>query len=100
MNRLLVAVILVTISNAAENAFVFAIAQYTWLGASDNAAEGQWAWVTGEPMVYRNFDMGEPNNCGDPNCQDEDYLTFSTNPGERWNDIPRGQAPYICEWDG
>ena len=33
-----------------------------WIGANDADVEGQWVWVTGEPMGYTGWRDGEPNN--------------------------------------
>lgn len=89
---------LVTISSEAENLFVYNIASYAWLGASDKNQEGVWLWVTGEPMTYVNWAEGEPNNCSEPNCRPEHYLTFSETPLQ-WNDVAATELPFICEWD-
>lgn len=89
---------LVTISDEAENLFVYNIASYAWLGASDEKAEGNWLWITGEPLIYSNWAEGEPNNCGEPDCLPEHYLTFSETP-QQWNDVPALELPFICEWD-
>ncbi|GAB4496059.1 MAG: hypothetical protein OHK0010_33640 [Anaerolineales bacterium] len=89
---------LVTISGEAENRFVYAISSSTWLGASDEKEEGVWSWVTGEPMTYANWAEGEPNNCGEPDCRPEHFLTFSETP-RQWNDVPALELPFICEWD-
>lgn len=89
---------LVTISDEAENRFVYAISSLTWLGASDEKEEGTWAWVTGEAMTYANWAEGEPNNCGEPDCRPERFLAFSETPFQ-WNDVPALELPFICEWD-
>jgi len=89
---------LVTISNAAENQFVFGVSAQTWLGASDEEQEGVWKWITGEPMTYTNWAEGEPNNCGQPDCQPEYFAMFFENT-QQWNDIPALKLPFICEWD-
>ena len=58
---------LVTITSAAENETVKNLvaggqkAQY-WLGATDEAAEGDWVWVTGERYTY------EPEDCAVDNA--------------------------------
>lgn len=89
---------LVTISDEAENRFVYNISSFTWLGASDEKEEGVWVWVTSEPMTYTNWAEREPNNCGQPDCHPEHYLTFSESPLQ-WNDVPAVELPFICEWD-
>lgn len=89
---------LVTISDEAENRFVYSVSSQTWLGASDDRAEGVWVWVTGEPMTYVNWAEGEPNNCGQPDCRPEHYLTFSELPLQ-WRDAPALELPFICEWN-
>ncbi len=83
---------LVTITSAAENNFVFNTWPSGWIGFNDEAVEGQWRWVTGEPVVYTNWNPGEPNNAGN-----EDYAQFVS--GGRWNDLPNLALPYVLEFD-
>jgi tetratricopeptide (TPR) repeat protein len=91
---------LATIQDESENAFVFALTSetdQTWLGASDDAQEGKWTWVTGEPWEYTNWDAGEPNAYSGAN-----YLTFKFGP--TWNDMLSDSSSgfmfhYVCEWD-
>ena len=59
---------LVTVNDAAENAFVrFEVAQFdgairhTWLGLSDQGSEGSFVWKDEDPSVYRAWLSGEPN---------------------------------------
>ncbi len=61
---------LVTISDAAENAFVNDLnGGDWWLGLSDVDTEGQFVWVTGEPLTFTNWDPGQPdNNSGLQDC--------------------------------
>jgi hypothetical protein len=65
---------LVTINDAAENAFL--TATFTtplfpgdsgtfWIGFNDVGSEGTFEWVSGEPVTYTNWNIGEPNNLGD-----------------------------------
>lgn len=64
-----------------------------WLGGKRDE-NGEFGWITGEPMVYTNWSSGEPNNLGGH----EDYIhTYSSG---QWNDLPGGNRKYfICEWE-
>jgi len=60
---------LVAINDAAENAWVLAtfgddggVGRALMIGLTDEAHEGQWRWVSGEPVTYLNWAGGEPNN--------------------------------------
>ena len=33
-----------------------------WIGATDEATEGTWSWVTGEPFVFTRWETGQPDN--------------------------------------
>jgi len=83
---------LVTITSAGENNFVFNTWPSGWIGFNDEAVEGQWRWVTGESVVYTNWNGGEPNNAGN-----EDYAQFVS--GGRWNDLPNVSLPYVLEFE-
>jgi len=86
---------LVTISSTAENTFL-STAGVGWAGMSDQAAEGTWVWVTGEPVTFTGWNAGEPNNSGG----NENYLhiNFSVNGG--WNDINGANSyPAFIEFD-
>ncbi|MBI5739336.1 MAG: PEP-CTERM sorting domain-containing protein [Nitrospirae bacterium] len=54
---------LVTINDAAEDAWVFDTFGYEhFIGLNDIAQEGRWEWVSGEPVTYLHWAGGEPNN--------------------------------------
>ena len=82
---------LATITSAGEDAFVasqlttaWAERSHFWLGATDAAVEGTWAWGTGEAFSYANWAGGEPNNAGN-----EDYLAYDLRSSTwAWNDAP------------
>ncbi|MAQ31851.1 MAG: hypothetical protein CMD26_03855, partial [Flavobacteriales bacterium] len=85
---------LVTITSQEEDNFVYnnvssVIPNNYWIGLSDVAIEGDFEWVTGEALIYNNWNdaLGEPNN----NFPGENYVeVFSDNsayPGY-WNDAP------------
>jgi Lectin C-type domain len=93
---------LATITSQAEsnfiiNAFLAASppdARPRWIGLTDVAVEGQFAWVTGEPLTFTNWYPGEPNNSSPDGG--EDYVTINWHrslgltptPGA-WNDVPQ-----------
>jgi hypothetical protein len=78
---------LATISSAAENNFVATIAgganALAWIGLTDQDSEGDFVWVTGEPLVYTNWGAGEPNGGGY-----ENWVEINRNGFGRWNDLP------------
>jgi len=94
---------LVTITSEQENQFVYSLNANSWIGLSDTAQEGNWEWVTGEPLDYVNWAESEPNNCTD--CKDihveegEDYAHFNQYPPDQWNDWPPEISSFVCEWD-
>ncbi len=126
---------LATITDAGENAFILSkLPSDGWIGASDavayinsatgaatyadqNAAEGNWYWVTGpeagtlfsvgndspatEPGQYANWNSGEPNNSGNENFAE--FYASGGDPG-MWNDLPgtntNGIHAYVVEFSG
>lgn len=99
---------MVTIEDDEENMFVYDLAPYAILGATDKDREGLWVWVTGQEMSYTNWCQGEPNNCGylevNGYCEPEHHLTFHNSAqclSGQWNDIPvgEGEATYVCEFE-
>jgi Ca2+-binding RTX toxin-like protein len=94
---------LVTVNDAAENRFLlerfgpvaesYAAAHglpdqqeiSLWLGLSDRAHEGRWAWASGETSSYTNWQPGEPASA----YADEDFAGMFVNFGTpgRWHDI-------------
>jgi len=60
---------LVTINDAAENVWVLdtfgnfdGVSRVLHIGFTDEGKEGQWRWLSGEPVTYVNWAGGEPNN--------------------------------------
>jgi len=58
---------LVTINDREEELWLrlqFGSDEYFWIGFNDINAEGNWEWVSGEPVTYTNWWEWEPNNEG------------------------------------
>lgn len=96
---------MVTIGNQQENDLVLAIQAsevskpHVWIGFTDQVTEGNFVWVTGEPITYTNWFPGEPND-----QLGEDYtIIHSTNHGNpgSWADQPNSvnRYPVILEID-
>ncbi|CAM9361814.1 unnamed protein product [Lampetra planeri] len=69
-----------------------------WIGLSDKAAEGAFAWVDGSPLrgAWRNFYAGEP--AGETPNEDCVHITTSKYK-HRWNDLDcRVMLPFICQY--
>jgi cysteine-rich repeat protein len=66
-----------------------------WIGATDAAIEGQFAWSDGSPFGYDNWRSGEPNNKGN-NGGEEDCAEIEGD--GQWDDQPCEKTKYyICE---
>ena len=85
---------LVTITSAAENAFLVSLGlPWTdklellayWTGGSRGASGGNFTWITSEQWDYQNFDASEPNGCCGPDVR---YVVFRAHPAAvgRWDD--------------
>ncbi len=82
---------LVTINNAVEQNWLQRVfgGSVSFIGLNDIAAEGQWQWHNGEPVVYTNWAKGEPQ---DNNSKHENYVIFNYG---KWKDI----GPRSLQWD-
>ena len=98
---------LATITSEEENAAVFSYmrdwgAESAYFGLCDSETEGEWKWVTGEPVDYVNWHEGEPN----AESENEDYAMFYYKYEDgTWNDgdfggwTANGGTCYIVEWN-
>ncbi|BCG63573.1 MAG: hypothetical protein methR_P1301 [Methyloprofundus sp.] len=103
---------LATITSAEENNFLVALSSIDgWIGATDEANEGEWLWANGPEAGtqfwqgtstgaavggnFSSWNTGEPNNVG---AVGEDYAHLQ---GGRWNDLPNGSnRGYFVEFSG
>ena len=93
---------LLVIDNAQKQAHYSAILNTnSWIGLyhdlnDPNYSEpaGGWKWVDGTPLIYENWNGGEPNNSGQ-----EDYGHF-TGGNHQWNDLPlSSNLPFTMQLD-
>ena len=84
---------LVTVNDAAEDAFLNSWAgEGYWIGLTDRNGEGNWEWVSGEPVTYTNWLNGEPNNNGGR----QNYAWYWWGMGGKWDDhIQEGRWPWV-----
>ena len=85
---------LATVRNEAENDFLFdTFADFggtnrnLWIGLNDAASQGDFVWVSGEPVNFTKWSEGEPNNV----MGAEDYVHIIANAFQAGtvNDVPR-----------
>jgi len=78
---------LVSVQSAAENACIAnalvanGFGGVIWIGFNDEAQEGNFVWYDQSPVVYTNWNGGEPNNSGNEDCTQ----IFANG---LWNDLP------------
>ena len=89
---------LAVIETAAENTFLTsAITTNCWIGFTDEVTEGAMKSVFGVPVVYNNWNAGEPNDAGGIEDYTEIYKCCGLD--GKWNDN-QGTVlePYILEY--
>ncbi len=73
-----------------------------YIGLTDEAQAGNWQWFTGEPVVYTNWDAGEPFGQGDWVMKWMYSSGGYLNTVGAWNDVRSPTAYtdyYICEYE-
>lgn len=87
---------LVTVNDAMENNWLLSTfsnfgneSRALWTGLSDQVKEGYFIWSSGENSLFRNWEMGQPDD-GGGYYPTEDYVLIWPSPGPRspgmWND--------------
>lgn len=97
---------LVTVTSVEENTLAAEMAGTinAWMGAHDlvdqGAAEGEFEWITGEPMEFTAWAEGEPNNGGPDGVGEDCAILIVTDPSrpDSWDDRRCGATQaYLCE---
>lgn len=96
---------LVTITSQEEQDVIASLEQYTdqeylWIGA--NKRDGEFRWVTDEPMSYTNWKEGEPNEAIREDGSTEDSAELYTFLSCQWNDSFNDRIKnrgFICEYE-
>ena len=77
---------LISLQSATENACIVSelnansFGGVIWIGFNDVANEGSHVWYDQSPIVYTNWNGGEPNNSGNEDC-------VQIYPDGKWNDL-------------
>jgi hypothetical protein len=66
------------------------------LGASDEAVEGSWVWVTGEPSRYWNW-LNAPKFLDNQN--NEDFLAMNYSDTAWIPSLVGNLHFFVCEWE-
>jgi hypothetical protein len=64
-----------------------------WLGASDNATEGQWMWIDSSQMTFQSFGRWDPSNVSGNN-----WLSHSHSDGWRAEPLQANVPGYFMQW--
>ena len=96
---------LATIESEAENQAVLGVCRTIgscWIGLTDSAVEGSWAWTEGTAVTYTNWSPGEPNNNdGGSDCIViyGTWQALSPAGNGKWDDRPCGEGKYfVCSY--
>lgn len=97
---------LVTIADAGESAFIKAQLPQpdfgSWIGLYNTGTPGSFAWVTGEPVGFTDWNYMEPNNeNGTASVVNEPYVHIrGAAPNDKWNDASANwNLGFIAEFD-
>jgi hypothetical protein len=82
---------------AAMKALTWPQQSHYWLGGTDRAAEGSWAWSDGSAWSYSNWHPVEPNGGVVENCA----MVYIFDIGVWWNDLSCAQLlGFACKAAG
>jgi hypothetical protein len=89
---------LAAVGSEEENAFLCGLARragpqvHAWIGITDEGREGDWRWVTKEPVAFAGWNRGEPNNAGGS----ENHCELVVEWNGRWNDTDGRSKRFAC----
>ena len=86
--------------DVAENArFAAGIEGGRWLGGTDAASEGTWAWIDGSPFALVKWGMDQPDDFeGRQDCLRVIGGMYQAWPAEAWDDFDcEREHPFVCE---
>lgn len=94
---------LVRVDDAAEQAFLEKLAaaenskrDMIWIDATDEDVESEWHNSLGEPLPFKNWHNGQPNN----ENMKEHHAAMRRVRGWEWTDtVATVRARFICEWE-
>jgi hypothetical protein len=89
---------LISIHSAEENEFIRSYVQNqplsstrVWIGLIKNVSD-EFSWVDKSPVVYVNWDLGQPDNFGGS----ERYAQMLIDINGKWNDMFDYNYPFVC----
>lgn len=89
---------LITVTDKAVSDWVIAKTVNTWIGLQDKEREGEYKWVSGEPLVYKNYMSTGLVDAGTEDCVNANIRNRNNGNDLTWNDIPcNWERAYACE---
>lgn len=89
---------LVVVDDQAENDYLAArVVDHTWIGLDDYTVEGEFVWVTGQPLaaLHDEFKTGEPSDSATEDCTEMDGVDPEIG---LWNDNNcDNRRDFVCE---